>query len=93
MFVCKQKSQFHTNYFRAEKYRKYRYYRYFFFDIDIQYFFNVATAKFFDFFYFYRTIDNLNLLIGYCTIPKLAAAVLEGTIAGRKEYNFDIIKR
>ena len=34
-FFCRQKSQFHTNYFRAEKYRKYRYYRYFFFDIDI----------------------------------------------------------
>ena len=92
MFFCKQKSQFHTNYFRAEKHRKYRYYRYFFFDIDI---FSAILQQpsSLTFFYFYRTIDNLNLLIGYCTIPKLAAAVLEGTIAGRKEYNFDMVKR
>ena len=40
--------------------------------------------SFFDFFDFYRTVDNLNLLIVYCTYnktPKLAAAVqllLEG---------------
>ena len=44
MFFSEQKSQFHTNNFAAEKYRKYRYYRYFFFDIDIRYFFNIATA-------------------------------------------------
>ena len=44
MFFSEQKSQFHTSNFAAEKYRKYRYYRYFFFDIDIRYFFNIATA-------------------------------------------------
>ena len=46
MFFCKQKSQFHTNYFRAEKHRKYRYYRYFFLDIDIRYFFQHRNTLF-----------------------------------------------